>query len=57
MFAEWERFYSTLALVKKKRGLSVLTNLIKYPNNRNKLKLFIIFFLPEFISKKIVAET
>ncbi len=57
MLAEWERFHSTLALVKKKRSLSALTNLIKYPNNRNKFKLFIIFFLPEFISKKIVAET
>ena len=57
MFEEWERFFSNLTLVKQKRSLSVLMKIIKYPNNLNKIKLLIIFFIPEFISKKIVAET
>ena len=57
MFEEWERFFSNLTLVKQKRSLSVLLKIIKYPNNLNKIKLLIIFFIPEFISKKIVAET
>jgi len=57
MFEEWERFFSNLTLVKQKRSLSVLLKIIKYPNNLNKIKLLIIFFIPEFISKKIIAET
>ena len=57
MFEEWERFFSNLTLVKQKRSLSVLLKIIQYPNNLNKIKLLIIFFIPEFISKKIVAET
>ena len=57
MFEEWERFFSNLTLVKQKRSLSVFLKIIKYPNNLNKIKLLIIFFIPEFISKKIISET
>ena len=57
LFTEWERFYATLALVKKKRNIPMLVRILNYPNNINKIKLFIVFFLPECISKKIVAET
>ena len=57
MLEEWERFFSNLTLVKQKRSLSVLLKIIKYPNNLNKIKLLIIFFIPEFITKKIIAET
>ena len=57
MFEEWERFLSNLTLVKQKRSLSVLLKIIKYPNNLNKIKLLIIFFIPEFISKRIISET
>ena len=57
MFEEWERFFSNLTLVKQKRSLPVFLKIIKYPNNLNKIKLLIIFFIPEFISKKIISET
>lgn len=57
VFEEWERFYSCLTLVKTKRNFSILLKIFKYPNNLNKIKLFIIFFMPEFISKTIVGET
>ena len=57
LFAEWERFHSNLTLVKQKRSLNVFFKIVTYPNNLNKIKLLILFFTPEFISKRIIAET
>ena len=57
VFEEWERFYSNVILVKTGRSLSVLLKIIKYPNNINKIKLFLLFFLPEKITKRIISFT
>ena len=57
LLTEWERFHSSLTLVKEKRNWKVLFKILKYPNNLNKLKLLIIFFFPDFVSRRIVAET
>ena len=57
LFTEWERFHSNLTLVKEKRNWKVLFKILKYPNNLNKLKLLIIFFFPDFVSRRIVGET
>ena len=57
LLTEWERFHSSLSLVKEKRNWKVLLKILKYPNNLNKLKLLIIFFFPDFVSRRIVAET
>ena len=54
---EWERFFRNLTLVKKERSVSVLLKILSYPNNFNKIKLFIVFFTPGFISKRIIGET
>lgn len=56
-YAEWERFFSNLSLIKQKKNFNTLVRIIKYPNNINKIKLLIIFLMPEFISKKIIGET
>ena len=56
-FREWERFQSCLSIIKRRKNFYSLSRLINYPNNLNKIKLLIIFFMPEFISKRIVAET
>ena len=57
LLTEWERFHSSLTMVKEKKNLKVLKKIIEYPNNFNKLKLFILFFLPEFISRRLIGET
>ena len=57
VFEEWERFYSNLILVKTEKGLSVLLKIMKYPNNINKIKLFLLLLLPETITKKIISLT
>ena len=49
LLTEWERFHSSLTLVKKKKKLESLFKILKYPNNLNKLKLLIIFFFPDFV--------
>lgn len=54
---EWERFLRNVTLVKKERSVSVFLKILSYPNNFNKIKLFIFFFTPAFISKRIIAET
>ncbi|MAJ45467.1 MAG: glycosyl transferase family 2 [Candidatus Marinimicrobia bacterium] len=57
LFEEWERFQSHFTIIKQKRNLNIFLKIIKYPNNLNKIKLLILFFTPEFISKRIVSET
>ena len=57
VFGEWERFFSCLTLIKTEKSLSSFLEIIRYPNNLNKIKLLIIFFIPELISKKIIGET
>ena len=57
LLTEWERFHSTLTMVKEKRNFKTIRKIFNYPNNLNKIKLFIIFFLPSFISRRIVGET
>ena len=57
LLTEWERFHSSLTLVKEKRNWKVLFKILKYPNNLNKLKLLIIFFFPDSVSRRIVGET
>ena len=54
---EWERFFSNLTKVKNRRSFSLLLKILSYPNNFNKIKLLIVFFTPEFMSKKIIGET
>ena len=54
---EWERFFRNLTLLKKERSVSVFLKILSYPNNFNKIKLFIVFFTPGFISKRIIGET
>jgi len=54
---EWERFFRNLTLVKKKRSFSVFLKILNYPNNLNKIKLFIVFLTPGYISNKIIGET
>ena len=57
LLTEWERFHSSLTMVKEKKNFTVFRKILKYPNKFNKLKLFIIFFLPELISRRFVGET
>jgi len=57
VFEEWERFYSNLIFVKKEKGLSVFLKIMKYPNNMNKIKLFLLLLLPEKITKRIISLT
>ena len=57
LLTEWERFHSSLTLVKEKRNWKTLFKILRYPNNLNKLKLLIIFFFPDFVSRRIVGET
>jgi len=57
LLTEWERFHASLTMVKEKKNLKVLKKIFEYPNNFNKLKLFILFFLPEFISRRLIGET
>ena len=57
VFKEWERFHSHLTIVKQERSWNILMQILNYPLNINKLKLLILFFLPEFISRRIVGET
>ena len=57
LLTEWERFHSTLTMVKEKRNFKKIRKIFNYPNNLNKIKLFILFFLPSFISRRIVGET
>ena len=54
---EWERFFRNLTLVKKERSFSVFLKILNYPNNLNKIKLFIVFLTPGYISNKIIGET
>jgi len=57
LLTEWERFHSSLTMVKEKKNLKAFKKILEYPNNLNKLKLFILFFLPEFISRRFIGET
>ena len=57
LLTEWERFHSSLTMVKEKKNLKAFKKILEYPNNFNKLKLFILFFLPEFISRRFIGET
>jgi glycosyltransferase involved in cell wall biosynthesis len=57
LFQEWNRFYKTISLIKSKNYFKAFFALVRYPLNFNKFKLFIIFCLPNFISKNIINET
>ena len=57
LLTEWERFHSSLTMVKEKKNLKAFKKILEYPNNFNKLKLFILFFLPGFISRRFIGET
>lgn len=57
VFEEWERFYSNIILVKTERSFSVFYKILKYPNNINKIKLFLLFLLPEKIAERIISFT
>ena len=57
VFNEWEKFYSNAFLIKKERSFSLFYKIIKYPNNINKIKLFLLFILPEKIAERIISFT
>ncbi len=57
VFEEWEKFYSNITLVKTERSFSVFYKILKYPNNINKIKLFLMFLLPEKIAERIISFT
>ena len=57
LFQEWNRFQKTSALIKSNNYYKASFALIRYPLNLNKLKLLIMFCLPNFISKNIINET
>ena len=57
IFKEWEKFYSNVILIKTERNFSVFYKIIKYPNNINKIKLFLLFLLPEKIADRIISFT
>ena len=57
LFQEWNRFHKTITLIKSKNYYKAIFALVRYPLNFNKVKLLIIFCLPNFISKNIINET
>ena len=57
VFNEWEKFYTNVGLIKKERSFSLFYKIIKYPNNINKIKLFLLFILPEKIAERIISFT
>ena len=48
------KFFKILSLIYKKKYLRSLKDILFYPNNLEKIKLFIILFMPNFISNKII---
>ena len=48
------KFFKILSLIYKKKYFRSLMDIIFYPNNLEKIKLFIILFMPNFISNKII---
>ena len=57
LFEEWNRFQTTITLIKTKKYKKAIINIIKYPFNKNKLKLFIMLTFPKIISKNLISET
>ncbi len=47
-------FFKILSLIYKKKYFRSLKNIFFYPNNLEKIKLFIILISPNFISNKII---
>ena len=48
------KFFKILSLIYKKKYFRSLKDILFYPNNLEKIKLFIILFMPNFISNKII---
>ena len=48
------KFFKILSLIYKKKYFRSLKNIFFYPNNLEKIKLFIILISPNFISNKII---
>ena len=48
------KFFKILILIFKKKYFRSLKDILFYPNNLEKIKLFIILFMPNFISNKII---
>ena len=57
LFEEWNRFQSVLTLIKLKKYIKSIKEIIYYPNNLNKIKLIILLIFPEFVSKNVINET
>lgn len=57
LFHEWIKFLSLLMQIKKRRNIKTFLKIIKYQNNFNKIKLLIVFFIPKYISEKLITET
>ena len=57
LFEEWNRFQITITLIKTKKYKKAIINIIKYPFNKNKLKLFIMLTFPKIISNNLISET
>ena len=44
-------------LIKTKKYKEAIFDILKYPFNKNKIKLMIMLFIPSAISKKLISET
>ena len=51
------RFLKFVSKLKKNKSLYEFMELLKYPNNIDKIKLFLIFFLPNEINKRLFSLT
>ena len=47
-------FFKTLSLIYKKKYFESFKNIIFYPNNFDKIKLFIILVMPSYFSKRLI---
>ena len=57
LFEEWNRYHNTCTLIKTKKYKEAIFEILKYPFNKNKIKLMIMLFIPSSISKKLISET
>ena len=57
LFEEWNRYHNTCTLIKTKKYKKAIFDILKYPFNKNKIKLIIMLFIPSAISKKLISET
>ena len=55
-FREKLLYLKTIYQLISGKKLKSISNIIQYPNNLKKLKLFIIFFMPRILIKKFLSR-